>query len=552
MANLKNTNIDDNLELPQGTTAQRPSSPQEGQIRYNTDLETAEFYNGSNWRPLSDTHPEAEGGTVVDTDIGGVPYRIHYFTETGTDTLTVTNPGEVEYLIVAGGGSGGGGGGGGGAGAVVSSGMATVSPGSYTVEVGTGGNKTNNDSGVPGNSSSVFGITSTGGDGGLGGPGSPGSDGANNSDFQGGSGTGTTDSFNSNLPYNSGGGAGSAESPPDATATTGGDGGSGILSSITGVLSFYGGGGGGGGHSPKPPGGFGKGGIGGGGDASQNTNDDGLNGQPNTGGGGGGAYTLSFSSGGGSGGAGGSGIVIVRYPRNSSLDSQPDRTVIATQPQNFQTVRDGLVLELDAGNPVSYPGSGSTWKDLTGNNYDADLSNISFNSFYRALQFNGSSSSARISNIDIPQTEHTILVWLRSDIPLANTTSSGSRKTIFKADNQWRPGLWMTGQIIRPHMPPEFRDKEFPYNPRRSWFQVGQIYNGTNVFTVENGKKTLDDLQRDSYSQNERTTFDIGTESGRGSATWEGQIAIVQIFDKEFSETELQQNFNFYRRKFGI
>ena len=33
-------------------------------------------------------------------------------------------------------------------------------------------------------------------------------------------------------------------------------------------------------------------------------------------------------------------------------------------------VTDGLVLHLDAGNSKSYPGSGSTWYDLSGNAYD--------------------------------------------------------------------------------------------------------------------------------------------------------------------------------------
>ena len=61
----------------------------------------------------------ATGGTVTDITIGGISYRVHTFTATGNHTFTVTNGGEVEYLIVGGGGgasghnsSGGGGAGG--------------------------------------------------------------------------------------------------------------------------------------------------------------------------------------------------------------------------------------------------------------------------------------------------------------------------------------------------------------------------------------------------------------------------------------------------------
>ena len=38
-------------------------------------------------------------------------------------------------------------------------------------------------------------------------------------------------------------------------------------------------------------------------------------------------------------------------------------------------VEDGLVLALDAGNTQSYPGSGTTWSDLTSNSHDLTLTN---------------------------------------------------------------------------------------------------------------------------------------------------------------------------------
>ena len=81
MAQFKNTDINDSgsLTLPAGTTAQRPSNPQAGMMRYNTTLDYTEYYNGSAWVNISSTYPEARGGIVVETDIGGIPYRIHKF-----------------------------------------------------------------------------------------------------------------------------------------------------------------------------------------------------------------------------------------------------------------------------------------------------------------------------------------------------------------------------------------------------------------------------------------------------------------------------------------
>jgi len=57
MATLKNTTINgtDGLRIPKGTTAQRPASPVTGMLRYNENLFSPEFYNGSTWVPLLPT-----------------------------------------------------------------------------------------------------------------------------------------------------------------------------------------------------------------------------------------------------------------------------------------------------------------------------------------------------------------------------------------------------------------------------------------------------------------------------------------------------------------
>jgi hypothetical protein len=51
MAILQSTTIDDSgfLQLPAGTTAQRPASPAVGMIRYNTTFDLPEVYNGTFW-----------------------------------------------------------------------------------------------------------------------------------------------------------------------------------------------------------------------------------------------------------------------------------------------------------------------------------------------------------------------------------------------------------------------------------------------------------------------------------------------------------------------
>lgn len=54
MANLKTTNFNgtSHLKLPGGTTAERPASPQAGMIRYNTEDNQIEIYDGTNWNSI--------------------------------------------------------------------------------------------------------------------------------------------------------------------------------------------------------------------------------------------------------------------------------------------------------------------------------------------------------------------------------------------------------------------------------------------------------------------------------------------------------------------
>ena len=110
------------LVWAKGTTAQRPGAPVSGDLRLNTDDSRLEFYNGTDWKRLSEQTP----------------------------SVTI----EVEFLVLAGGGGGGcaNGAGGGGAGGLRTS-FGTTSGGgggaesylplspstNYTVTVGAGG-----------------------------------------------------------------------------------------------------------------------------------------------------------------------------------------------------------------------------------------------------------------------------------------------------------------------------------------------------------------------------------------------------------------------------
>ena len=255
-------------------------------------------------------------------------------------TFTVPGGLTARILLVGGGGAGGTDcGGGGGAGGFVEVSDVALQAGTYTVEVGAGGQPAGSGyaGGNGGDTVLTFGgaalYTAVGGGGGAGwSKKSAASGGSGGGGTQGGAGgAGTPGQGNaggkgtSNGPQGGGGAGAAAVGGNNGKGATGGNGGDGLPSDITGEEVWYAGGGGGGNYSAgttNPGDGAGKGGKGGGGNGVRNvavatrqgaTLADGRNeyeaeaGVDGLGGGGGGGNNNDFA-----GRPGGSGVLVVR------------------------------------------------------------------------------------------------------------------------------------------------------------------------------------------------------------------------------------------------
>jgi hypothetical protein len=311
------------LQIPTGTTAQRPTSPTNGMIRKNSTTGFVEYWDPatSSWIALGEFN--ATGGTI--TEVGG--FRYHTFTTSGSFLITSGSK-SIDYLIVAGGGGGGisietnpfgDGAGGGGAGGLLF-GTRLGSVGTYDVVVGGAGSISNR-----GGNSSALGFTAIGGGGG--------GDDTNNANFataesggsgggaatecggaaSGGAGTtgqgfagGNSDASCSIRNGGGGGGRTAVGGAGNLVNTSGGGAGGAGYTWVNGSTYAGGGGGGCGGNNNNGRGAAGSGGGGAGALISTAA----TSGTANTGGGGGGS-----SAGGapGQAGIGGSGVVIIRY-----------------------------------------------------------------------------------------------------------------------------------------------------------------------------------------------------------------------------------------------
>ena len=332
----------DGIIIPSGTTAQQPTG-QAGMVRFNTSINKLQVHNGSAWTTVGLT--SAAGGTITYLD----GYTIHTFTNSGD--FTVYSGGDVDVLMVGGGGGGGtDNAGGGGAGGLIFRPGLIISPGTYTIDIGTGGvgAPSQGTTATKGGDTTALGLTALGGgygnngnDDGAANSGGSGGGGDGERNTNGGTGTqpsqtgdsGTYGYGNSGGNHGGsagGGGGGAGQAGANGSSGVGGIGGDGLNEVTTGgfVYNFadmfgtdyghiisgeawFAGGGGGANNNDittNVAGGNGGGGTGKGSDGS-NT-DTAINGAANTGGGGAGG---TFGGGDRNGGNGGSGIVIIRY-----------------------------------------------------------------------------------------------------------------------------------------------------------------------------------------------------------------------------------------------
>jgi hypothetical protein len=410
----------------------------------------------------------------------------------------------VECLVVGGGGGGGNGydnaGGGGGGGGMVLAGTLTVVPGrSYTVTVGAGGlggaNARDNNAGLPGNNSAFGSITAFGGGNGLGSR-TGGIAGVaqigNISSATGGSGSGGG---------NGGKGGGGASGAGTANSgSTGGAGGTGISSSIGGSAVFYG--------------------IGGAG-ANAGTQNAGVNGLSNRGNGGraGGAGTANSTG----GGNGGSGIVIIKYATS--------------------VVNDNLVINLDAGNISSYPGSGTVWTNLVdSSNYT--ISNGSFDSADGgSIVFNGTSTFVPIGSPLSSGTHYTMEAWVRADIV------TGARNVLSSSNNVF----WNNGSTLSGGVGGSFSLVTSSSFPANAWRHVVLTFNdATNTMRLYiNGTQVSQNLSVTQSYVSE--TLRIGSHFGVSPISfWDGKIAQVRVYDTDLSAAGVLNNFNATRSRYGL
>ena len=207
-------------------------------------------------------------------------------------------------------------------------------------------------------------------------------------------------------------------------------------------------------------------------------------------------------------------------------------------------VRDSLAFYLDAANTKSYPGSGTTWTDISGKGNDGTLTNgPTFSSDYGGkFNFDETNDYVDCGNV-LSQTAYTKSAWFRPESSTRNIISGPANHAFWMVgtDNTLQAGHQGAWSTVSHTVP--------------SGNMLNQWWNGVVTWNNSTGWVLyLNGVQVDTNSNTSGPggTTGVYIASYSGGNYFDGDIAQAIIYDRVLTATEVQQNFNAFRGRFGL
>jgi hypothetical protein len=224
-----------------------------------------------------------------------------------------------------------------------------------------------------------------------------------------------------------------------------------------------------------------------------------------------------------------------------------------------KSITDGLVLCLDAANSKSYIGSGTSWSDLSGNNNNGTLTNgpTYTSSFGGGIVFDGTNDYITIPNasgVNIGTVNHTENVWIK-------TSTTANQRITFKRYGGLGYGYSLNisnGTFAYEILTPSnYIVITGPSVTANTWYNVcvsidrsgaGRMYvNGTQAATADYSSFVGLDI-----TNTYQLTLGAVESSFGGGAYFNGTIASVCVYNKNLSASEVLQNYNANKGRFGL
>ena len=214
-------------------------------------------------------------------------------------------------------------------------------------------------------------------------------------------------------------------------------------------------------------------------------------------------------------------------------------------------VTTGLQLYLDAGNASSYPGSGTTWTDLSGNNLTGTLTNGPTYSATNggSIVFDGSNDYVQCTG-SLTVTAATFVTWIKRN------GSQGQYDGILFSRGTNTTGMnFQTSNQLGYH----WNDAGNTYNwqsgltiPDATWCMIAVSVTSTaaTAYLCQTGGTTT---ATNTVNHASSLLNDIKiAQDDAGSRFFNGNIAIAQLYNIALSAGQVSTNFEADRARFGV
>lgn len=224
---------------------------------------------------------------------------------------------------------------------------------------------------------------------------------------------------------------------------------------------------------------------------------------------------------------------------------------------------DGLILRLDAANKNSYPGSGTTWYDLSGNGYDATLVNgpTYSNDNGGSIVFDGDNDYAT-TPITTTYQNFTLNCWFY------NTSSSNFYRNLISKISYYATALTdfpvsltlndsgteitikiASGTSYSITDPSTGSRLSASLDSLNTWYYVSATYDKQNLKLYLNGQLVASTPNTISLPNNTLRSWAIGRASfevsgGVGETQYNGNISQVSIYNRALTSEEIENIYN--------
>lgn len=230
-----------------------------------------------------------------------------------------------------------------------------------------------------------------------------------------------------------------------------------------------------------------------------------------------------------------------------------------------EIIEDGLVLCLDAANPRSYPGSGTTWTDLSGINNGILTNGPTFNSFNGgSIVFDGSNDHVLLPSnfFSFPSLNtFTINLWFKSSQTSGGTLFGQQDTTNPSSATGWVPVIYLqTNGLIRiePFWTGSVSNAILSSSTLNDniWHNITTTFNaGTNQLYVD-GNYVTQQTGRTLTSFTTTYYYIIGAgyafSRSLGTNYFSGNISNFSFYNRALTAAEVQQNYSALRGRFNL